>query len=282
MEKYFFTKLSGAGNDFVLFDTRINPGLELNPLKIRKICDRRYGVGGDGILILSDSSGVAFNLLYYNADGSGGSLCGNGARCAIYYGNKSGRFGEELVNFSVNGIGYSGRVLEEKLVKFFLNPPESFTFGLKLKSRDYTMTASFVNIGSPHLIIALKDVLKDDFNRAFSKIEEVPVFELGSELRYLPEFSPAGTNVNFIEVKENIVYIRTYERGVENETYACGSGSVAAALVSNSIFNLEAPVSLYTKSGSKLTVDFKTGDNRFDNISLTGPAEITFNGELSI
>ena len=282
MEKYLFTKLSGAGNDFVLFDSRINSGLKLNPLKIRKICDRKYGVGGDGILLISDNPGVAFDVQYYNADGSGGSLCGNGARCAIYYCKISGRFGNELVNFTLNGTGYSGSVLEDRLVRFNLNPPGSLKYNIKFNTRNFKLNSSFIDTGSPHVVININDVLDNNSKPAFRSIDDIPLFEIGREIRYSPEFAPGGTNVNIIEIRNDVVYIRTYERGVENETLACGSGSVAAALLSNSAFGLESPVRLSTKGGSELLVHFKRGGGNFEEVSLTGPAEVIFSGELSI
>lgn len=283
MKEISFTKLSGAGNDFVLFDRKLNPDLVLSEEKIKKICDRRFGVGADGVLVISDLDGYAFDMKYYNADGSTGSLCANGARCALKYGSVSGRVKKEKVKFRANEIEYSGVILDENKIKFFLNPPKNLKYNFKVKAANQLITASFADTGSPHLVIKINDVLENPaiISSFYKNIDDVPVFELGRELRYSPDFA-GGTNVNFIQVKNGELKIRSYERGVENETLACGTGSVASALISYVNDNLKPPIKLHVKSGYVLEVDFKIENQKVKELSLTGPAEIIFNGELSI
>ena len=284
MKEISFTKRSGAGNDFVLFDRKLNPDLVLSEEKIKKICDRRFGVGADGVLVISDIKGYAFDMKYFNADGSTGSLCANGARCALKYGSVSGRVQKEIVNFRANEIEYSGVIIDENKIKFFLNPPKNLKYNFKVKAAGQLITASFADTGSPHLVIKLNDVLKNPavISSFFRNINDVPVFELGRELRYLRDFAPGGTNVNFIQIEDGEIKIRTYERGVENETLACGTGSVASALISYVNDDLKPPIKLRVKSGDILEVDFKIENQNVKELSLTGPAEIIFNGELSI
>lgn len=284
MKSFLFTKMSGAGNDFILFDRQKNPDLEISDDFIKKVCDRRKGIGSDGVLIIQDSNECSFDALYYNADGSTGSLCANGARCAIKYAFVSGRIDKDLISFSVNGSRYSGSVLDGKEVKFFLNPPERIKCNFKIKAAGQLINSSFADTGSPHVVINAKDVLRDSKNPCsfFKNIEELPVFELGEEIRYSPDFAPDGVNVNFIEIENEVIKIRTYERGVENETLACGTGSVAAAIITFMNNQLKPPITLIPKSGDILIVDFNLIENKIGNLSLTGPAEITFNGELSI
>jgi diaminopimelate epimerase len=222
-------------------------------------------------------------MKYYNADGSTGSLCANGARCALKYGSVSGRVKKEKVKFRANEIEYSGLILDENKIKFFLNPPKNLNYNFKVKAANQLITASFADTGSPHLVIKINDVLENpaNFSSFYKNIDDVPVFELGRELRYSPDFA-GGTNVNFIQVENGEIKIRTYERGVENETLACGTGSVASALISYVNDNLKPPIKLHVKSGYVLEVDFKIENQKVKELSLTGPAEIIFNGELSI
>lgn len=284
MTHFYFTKLSGAGNDFILFDKKVNTDLALTPQTIKKLCKRRTGIGADGVLLISDLSGYAFNMNYFNADGTTGSLCANGARCAIQYGKESGRLGNDKIKFVANNIEYSGQILESGQIKFFLNPPTKMKHNFKIKAAGQLITASFADTGSPQVVIKIKDVLKNPANlRSFyNNINDFPVFELGREIRYHKDFMPGGTNVNFIDIEGDLIKIRSYERGVEDETLSCGTGSVAAALISSVNNNLKPPIKLLAKSGDQLIVDFKIENQEVQELSLTGPAEVTFKGELII
>ena len=284
MNKIAFSKYSGAGNDFVLIDKKLNPGFEIKPETIIKLCDRRTGIGADGVLLISDSELNNFVMEYYNADSTTGTLCGNGARCALNYAKASGRIpGSEAV-FSNNNIQYSGEIISGNKIKFNLNNPEEFKLNFKVKAGGQLINSNYVNTGSPHVVINIEDILNDPkkLNSGYKNIGDVPVFELGREIRNLPEFSPEGTNVNFIKIINGRIFIRTYERGVEAETLACGTGSVAAALVSYFNHKIIPPVELIVKSGESLIVDFKEENQNITGVSLTGSAEEIFKGEILI
>lgn len=274
MKKISFAKMSGAGNDFVLFDRKYYPSLKLAPGDIRSLCSRRTGIGADGILIIDEYPGYNFSMEYYNADGSTGSLCGNGARCAIRYAHLMGMDENNSVKFISNGVVYGGEILDPVNIRFYLGEPDSIELDLNLNVSGKLVPAAFINTGSPHVIVMINDLdgVKD--------IQKIPVVELGREIRYLQDFKPGGTNVNFIQIKDNTILIRTYERGVEDETLACGTGSTAAALISSLKYGLKPPVKLITQSGNELFVNFERSDQKFTNISLSGPAEVTFTGEF--
>ncbi len=279
-----FTKLSGAGNDFVLIDRKLNPEFNLSLEFIKKICDRRKGIGADGVLLISDLSSYAFDMKYFNADGSTGSLCANGARCALKYGFVSGRVAFDLVKFKANGKDYSGVVIDEKSIKFFLNEPEKVKLNFKIKAAGQLISASYMDTGSPHVVIKSKVILENPANNFsfYRSVNDLQVYEIGKEIRYSRDFAPEGANVNFIDIVDDGINIRTYERGVENETLACGTGSVAAALISFLNDNLKPPINLFVKSGDVLKVDFSYENQKFRDVSLTGPAEVVFTGELTI
>lgn len=282
MQKIFFKKMSGAGNDFIFVDLNQNTGLILTPEKIRSLCHRRNGIGADGLITIEDLSGYSYKMVYYNADGSTGSLCANGARCSIWIAEKTLRLKNGLAKFISNDAEYSGEVLGDELIKFNLNSPKQIKYNFKIKAFGQMITSNFADTGSPHVVIKIFDVLKDIMNpkSAFQNILEFPVFNLGREIRHSSDFKPGGTNVNFIEVIDNIINIRTYERGVEDETLACGTGSVAAALICYVTENLKPPITLKTFGGDKLTVNFGVENQKVKNLSLTGPAKIIFEGSI--
>ncbi|NJD22037.1 MAG: diaminopimelate epimerase [Melioribacter sp.] len=284
MKRFSFTKMSGAGNDFILFDKKINPDIELTTQNIAKMCERHTGIGADGVLLISDLKNFAFEMNYFNADGTTGSLCGNGARCAIKYGNESGRISNDKISFLANGVEYYGQLLDNGLVKFFLDRPQKMKQNFMIKAWNQLIPASFVNTGSPHVVIKFNDVLRNpaDPNSYYDDLDTFPVYELGREIRYHKDFAPHGTNVNFISIHDGQVDIRSYERGVENETLSCGTGTVAAALLVFVKENFNPPLKLHQKSGDVLMVDFKIKDQKVQELSLTGPAKIIFNGEITI
>jgi diaminopimelate epimerase len=214
---------------------------------------------------------------YYNADGSTGSLCANGARCAILFVSESGRLVGKSANFLSNNIEYKGEIISNSEIKFYLNPPKKIKYNFKIKAGGRLINAHYADTGSPHVVIDIQE--SEGF---LPSLEKVPVESLGREIRYLPEFAPDGTNVNFINVEENLIHIRTYERGVEAETLACGTGSVAAALISYVTHKILPPIELLTKGNEKLFVNFDVENSKVKNLSLTGPAKVVFTGELII
>ncbi len=283
MSEFNFYKLSGAGNDFILFDLKENKNLNLDEELVRKLCDRRNGIGSDGIILIDDLKGVNFTMTYFNADGSRGSLCGNGARCAIKYADHSGRLTDSDVQFICENVNYSGEKLDDGNIKFYLQNPTDKVENIKLEAGNYLMNAWFINTGSPHVVINTDDIKKREESDAVPKsLEDLPVNQLGREIRYHQQFKPDGTNVNFITLKGNEVLIRTYERGVENETLACGTGSVASAIFASENYNIAPPVKLITRGNEELIVDFGLNGHSAENVSLTGPAKIVYKGKISI
>jgi diaminopimelate epimerase len=275
MKKINFTKMCGAGNDFVFIDLKLNDGISINNSFIKKICDRRNGVGADGLITINDSSDYDFLMNYYNADGSTGSLCANGARCAILFASKTGRLKNNSARFLSNETEYKGEIISDSEIQFNLNLPKKIKYNFKIKADGKLLNAHFADTGSPHVVIDI-----NESEGKFSSLENVPIEKLGREIRYLPEFAPAGTNVNFVHIKDGMIYIRTYERGVEAETLACGTGSVAAALICSVTHRLSTPVKLITKGNEKLFVNFDVDDSRVKNLTLTGPAKKIFTGEI--
>jgi diaminopimelate epimerase len=282
MQKFLFKKMSGAGNDFVFIDLNQNPGLTLTPEKIKNLCNRRSGIGADGLITIEDLAGYNYKMVYYNADGSTGSLCANGARCSIWFAEKTSRLKNGIAKFISSDDEYSGEVLGEELIKFNLNSPKQIKYNLNINAHGQLIAANYADSGSPHVVIKISDVLKDPLNpkSSFNNILDFPVFELGREIRYSSDFKPAGTNVNFIDVIDNVVHIRTYERGVEDETLACGTGSVAAALICFFKDNLKPPITLKTYGGDELIVNFDVENQKVKNLSLIGPAKIIFEGSI--
>jgi len=284
MKKITFLKMSGAGNDFVIFDFSGDENLPLSQESIKKICNRRTGIGADGVITFNRSNGHDFNMSYFNADGSTGSLCGNGARCAIWYAELTGKLKNHKANFLSNKELYSGTVLKEEMVQFNLNKPKQIKLNFKIRAANQQIIANYVNTGSPHVVIKAEDILNNpaDPQSNYNDINELPVIQLGREIRYLNDFAPQGANVNFIQYKGSKILIRTYERGVEDETLACGTGNVAAAVIGCLNDNINPPVSLLTKGGDELIVNFNKAGQIITDVSLTGPAKIIFTGEILV
>lgn len=283
MEKIFFSKMSGAGNDFIFIDQNLNPDFKLSPDKIKKLCDRRNGIGADGVIEIYDHAQFNFAMNYFNADGSTGSLCGNGARCAIWFANKTKRLKDKKVKFISGEKEYTGLVVNDELIRFNLDSPSQIKFNFRIKAFGQLIKANYADTGSPHVVINIEDIQKNPSvpNVFFDNILEVPVYQIGKEIRYHHDFAPSGTNVNFVKVVNNEILIRTYERGVENETLACGTGSVAAAIICSVTDKLNPPITLKTFGGDKLSVNFEVENQRVKNPSLTGPAKIIFEGSVN-
>lgn len=277
MQKIIFTKMSGAGNDFVIIDKQHNQNISIDEKFIRKMCDRRNGIGADGLITIEDSTDYNFVMNYYNADGSTGSLCANGARCAIRFASESERLNNNKAEFLSNGLKYKGEVKSDSEIKFYLNSPKRMKYNFKVKAGGTLLNAYYADTGSPHVVIDIKES-----EGLLTSLDKVPVEELGREIRNLNEFAPGGANVNFININEGVIYIRTYERGVEAETLACGTGSVAAALVCYVNHKLSAPIEIIPKSNEKLFVNFEVENSKVINLSLTGPAKVVFTGEMKI
>ncbi|HRI46720.1 MAG: diaminopimelate epimerase [Ignavibacteriaceae bacterium] len=280
MEKYTFTKMNGAGNDFIMFDLDENPGLRISTEFVKKICSRQYGIGADGVISIRTDDGKDFVMEYFNSDGSLGSLCGNGARCAIKFASLKEKFLGNETSFICNTTVYNGKIQDSDEVTFYLNQPSKEKYNFKIKAHNQLINASFVDTGSPHIVILITDILKEgnNPNLSYKNLSDLDVLDIGREIRYSKDFHPDGVNVNFIELYGDKLKIRTYERGVENETLACGTGSVAAAIVANKLYGYVTPVVLETIMGDTLLVEFSRENDAFKNISLTGPAKVNFIG----
>jgi len=277
MKKISFTKINGAGNDFIFIDKDAYPNLEITPELIKELCHRRFGIGGDGVITISKGTGYDFEMKYYNSDGSLGSLCGNGARSSIFYATLSGKAKGDKVKFKVGSELFSGEVLSENLIKFYLNQPTAFKSNFIIPSSRGEIKGHFIDTGSPHVVIDIREI------PGFSEsIERLDVITLGKEIRYSSLFAPGGANINFVDFTTDRVLIRTYERGVEDETLACGTGSTAAGIIGYLVYDLPLPVKLKTAGGDELVVDFKHEGEKFNSLSLTGPAKVNFTGEFYI
>ena len=270
MKNISFTKMSGAGNDFIMIDGDDHPEFLPSVNTIQKLCDRHNGIGADGVILISSSEQYDFVMNYYNADGSTGSLCGNGARCAIKFASDTKRIKDKSAKFLSNNSEYSGEILEDGMIQFNLNPPYDLKKNIQLKAAGKDMTAHFINTGSPHVVIKVKDLNK------------IPVETIGKEIRCLAEFAPGGTNVNFVKIENEEIHIRTYERGVESETLACGTGSVAAAIICHLNGGIKLPVTILPGSKDKLFVNFSLKNDEFSNVSLTGPVLEVCTGKFQI
>ncbi|QOJ28571.1 MAG: diaminopimelate epimerase [Ignavibacteriales bacterium] len=285
MKNYSFNKMNGAGNDFLIFDKRLNPGLAFTQKSIASLCDRRKGIGADGLMIYEPSEDGTFGLEFFNSDGLRGSLCGNGARCALEFHRQYYWKQDDPVRFRFNGKEYSGKIIREGLIRFHLAPPEKVKLGFKVKAGGQMITANYADTGSPHVVVETEQILRNPArpsDGAFAYPDELDVVLLGREIRHLKEFSPGGVNVNFISYRNGLIYIRTFERGVEDETLACGTGSVASALVVHLLHGAASPLTLRTRGGDSLEAGFEKSENgSFHAVYLQGPAEVNFTGLVS-
>ncbi|MCY7351534.1 MAG: diaminopimelate epimerase [Cytophagaceae bacterium] len=254
-----FFKYQGTGNDFVLIDDREATFPAGNPALIARLCNRRFGIGADGLILLQNDPDSDFRMVYFNADGREGSMCGNGGRCAVRFAQDLGVIQDSTRFAAVDGE-HLASVCEEEI---FLKMGD--VAGLEAHT-DY----DYLDTGSPH-VVAFVHELKD-----------FDVFEKGQDIRYGPEWvDRGGTNVNFVEVlDEQTLFVRTYERGVEDETFSCGTGVTACALAAHVRWGMNDPIDVRTMGGP-LRVSFERGEeNTFSNIYLIGPAKRVFEGTI--
>jgi diaminopimelate epimerase len=261
-----FTKASGAGNDFVLIDNWDNSLKVSQPELAVALSSRPFGVGADGLLVLEKSARANFRMSYYNADGSYGGMCGNGGRCIARFAYLRGRAQQSMTFEALDHI-YSADVTGER-VALRMKAPAGYRPKVKLEIHGKTFLGQYVNTGSPHVVLIVDN------------LESVDVVGLGRAIRNHPEFQPAGTNVNFVHlIGRNTIQIRTYERGVENETLACGTGSVASAVVAHMAHALEQPILVRVRSGEDLVVALRSEADTITEASLEGSAHILFSGK---
>ncbi|MDQ6861197.1 MAG: diaminopimelate epimerase [Verrucomicrobiota bacterium] len=269
MGKLEFIKMNGAGNDFVMLDNRAGE-LQLSGSQIERLCDRHRGIGADGVLVIEPASnGADFRMRYYNADGGEAEMCGNGARCFARFANRVAG-PREKVSFETPA-GVIAAALEGEGVTLQMSEPRDMRLNLNIAAAGQTFRCHYVDSGVPHVVIPLHD------------IATVDVRTLGSAVRHHAEFAPRGANVNFLEKRgDSHIAIRTYERGVEDETLACGTGVVASALLFAATENAASPVRVLVKGGDELRVGFEKDGERFTNVTLSGPADFVFEGSVEI
>lgn len=306
-----FIKMTGAGNDFIVLNAESCPALSRE--EIFRLCDRRYGIGADGLMIIREGapepsregpggSEEAFSVDFFNADGSSGMLCGNGARCALVFAASRGYTSYNKSSaFRFAGRLYTGLALTPDRARFMLNPryTSSLEEGLVFEAGGATNKGTggpqlimargrFVDLGSLHLVLDLSDLEFEGTNPAAGESsghQEVPSLDqldvtiFGAALRRHPRFAPAGVNVNFCSLIGDKIHIRTFERGVEAETLACGTGSTASALSYALRGLVKPPVRVITRSGEELLIDFDNPD-RPARLSLEGPAKVVFEGRI--
>ena len=264
-----FIKMNGAGNDFVMLDNRAG-SLHLSPQQIVRMCDRHRGVGADGVLVLEEAAnGADFRMRYYNADGGEAEMCGNGARCFARFAQKTAG-AKSNVSFETPAGVISAKV-DGELVCLQMSDPTDLRLKVEIVTEDQNLCGHFINSGVPHVVVPV------------ASIEDVDVRKTGSAVRHHKLFSPKGANANFLEKKgRRRIAIRTYERGVEDETLACGTGVVASALIFATTENVDGPIGVRVRGGSELTVGFKKKGDQFTNVTLTGPAEFVFEGTIEL
>ncbi len=264
-----FSKLSGCGNDFIIIDNRTGllEDAGVGEFAVR-VCSRKMSVGADGLILIEPSeNGADFRWRFFNADGSPAGMCGNGARCAARFAHGAGIAGEEMTFETGAGL-IRARILGDR-VKIRITDPTGPRTGMVIPLSTGPLTVHDIDTGVPHVVVSVPDV------------EGIDVVALGREIRYHPAFSPAGANVNFVSrLADGDLVNRTYERGVEDETMACGTGSVAAALVLSLENGFRSPVRVRTRSGGWLTVHYRKAGDRFTDVFLEGDARIVCRGEL--
>tara|TARA_Y100000589_G_scaffold314845_1_gene337700 strand:+ start:1227 stop:2015 length:789 start_codon:yes stop_codon:yes gene_type:complete len=257
-----FYKYQGAGNDFVIIDDRDEQFDRTNHEFISFICDRRFGVGADGLMLLRNKDGFDFEMIYYNSDGNESSMCGNGGRCIVAFANHMGIVDSSCFFLAVDGPHEANSIKTK------------FGDWISLKMIDVDSIEKgpgycFMNTGSPHYVTFESNLKKFD------------IIEKARNIRYNGRFREEGTNVNFISLEEGKLHIRTYERGVEDETLACGTGVTAAVLAAHSTGQFKGNELDVLAQGGLLRVKFENLNNRYRNIWLEGPAEYVFKGNIN-
>lgn len=256
-----FSKYQGAGNDFILIDHRESELKTIENKLVAQLCDRRFGIGADGLMFLTNHNDYDFEMVYYNADGKIGSMCGNGGRCIVAFAKSLGIIDFETDFLAVDGPHYAKISTEGNWVELQM---------IDVDSINKDGNAFVLNTGSPHYVAQVDNLASLD------------VFKIGKDIRNNDTYKQEGINVNFVENKEDYLFVRTFERGVEDETYACGTGVTAVAMAmaqQKAAGYIETPIKVL---GGKLQVNFNYDGNKFTNVFLCGPAEKVFEGEIDL
>ena len=265
-----FTKMNGAGNDFVFIDDRAQK-LKFDAAQVVRLCDRHRGVGADGLILLRPcpSGRADWAWDFYNSDGGNAEMCGNGARCFARFVQRV--TGENKDFTFETRAGVIQAAIHGERVTVGLTPPSDLRLNLSFPLLKELTVIHSLNTGVPHAVIFVPDA------------DKAMVQSTGEEVRRHPYFAPRGTNVNFVEVLgPNSIRVRTYERGVEGETLACGTGVTASALISAELHQYTSPVKVRVQGGDTLDVSFERKDGIFTDVRLTGPADFVFDGKITI
>lgn len=256
-----FYKYQGAGNDFVMIDNRSGFFPKENMQLIAHLCDRRFGIGGDGLILLENDSETDFKMVYYNSDGNQSSMCGNGGRCLVAFAKDLEVIENATTFIATDGLHHA-TFEDNGLVSL-----QMIDVPVIDNKKDY----SFLNTGSPHHVQIVED------------LENYNVKDNGATIRYGELYSAKGSNINFVKkIDDNTFRLRTYERGVEDETLACGTGATAVAIAMNATGQTDATTININVEGGKLVVSFDKNDGEYTNVFLTGPAEFVFRGSISV
>lgn len=268
-----FTKMNGAGNDFVMIDNR-DLSIRLGKEQIARLCDRHRGVGADGLLAAEPAeTGADFKFRYYNADGGEAEMCGNGARCFGRFTASLLEIPKDIITFETIAGTLSARLVGDE-VEIAMSDPVDLHLDSPVTVQGHEAPIHLLNSGVPHAVSFVPD------------LDAIDIRKLGSAIRFHPHFQPAGTNANFaVERAPGHIAIRTYERGVEDETLACGTGMVASALIYHLFNRAPSPIAVDVRGGETLTIGFETDPEApagFRNVTLTGPADFVFQGEIEV
>lgn len=265
-----FWKMHGAGNDFILVDDREQKFPCDDPAWLAQISSRRTGVGCEGVILIQPSPEADFRMRFFNPDGGEVEMCGNGARCVARLAHDLGIAPREMTIDTVAGLLHAEA--DADAVRLQLTPPENWRLGGTLEAERRPLAYDFVNTGVPHAVVRVESA---------DALAETDVQALGRAIRYHSDFAPAGTNANFLAVTgQQSIAVRTYERGVEAETLACGTGIAASALVAARVHGVAAPVTVSAASGDTLSVEFVLDGDETRDVTLVGPAVHVFQGEL--
>ncbi|AEW85776.1 diaminopimelate epimerase [Flavobacterium columnare] len=259
--KHIFYKYQGTGNDFIILDNR-DLNFPKNDTKLIKfLCDRRFGIGADGLMLLENDKSTDFKMVYYNADGNESSMCGNGGRCLVAFAKKMGVIQDSTTFVAVDGIHHA-RITKENLVSLQM---------IDVASVQVQSEYVFLNTGSPHHVQEVEE------------LKQLDVKKEGAKIRYSHLYGQEGSNINFVIQKgENNFAIRTYERGVEDETLSCGTGATAVALAMYHLGKATSNTIAIQVEGGQLQIAFQKSENGYKNIQLTGPAQFVFQGEIDV
>ena len=256
-----FYKYQGTGNDFIMIDNRLNIFPKENTQFIEQLCDRRFGIGADGLILLENHTTYDFKMVYFNSDGNESSMCGNGGRCLVAFAKQLGIIEATAKFEAVDGYHYA-KIIEDELISLQMKDVDRIAV-----HQDY----SFLNTGSPHHVQLVSD------------LKNLDVKTEGAKIRYSDLYGKAGSNINFVHQLENDIFVvRTYERGVEDETLSCGTGATAVAIAMHHMDKTKSNSIDLQVEGGKLSVQFKENNGVYSDVFLVGPATFVFEGMIEI